>query len=160
MENQNNQLFLLRLLRTRSSSKQQLSKKYWCAIYSLTYTFNVLVDRRDPQQPWPLQSCCTGLQTQYVCSQRRCSGFKRIICDVISFLKKIHNNGSQILPYRRSEFLSDWRTFVCKEDVLWLKRIICDVIYITVILLWKKKHNGRPQIVPCRLHHCLRVSVK
>ena len=109
------------------------------------------------------RSCCNGLQT-YVCLQRRCSGFKRIICDVIyiaviSFWKKIHNNGSQILPYRRSECLSDWRTFVCKEDVLWLKRIICDVIYIAVILFWKKKHNGRPQIVPCRLH-CLRVSVK
>ena len=31
-----------------------LSKKYWFGIYSFTYTFNVLVDHRDPPQHWPL----------------------------------------------------------------------------------------------------------
>jgi hypothetical protein len=31
-----------------------VSKKYWRAIYSFIYTFNVLVDHRDPPQPWTL----------------------------------------------------------------------------------------------------------
>ena len=46
-EFQNNQLLLLRQLRTRSSSKKLLSKKYWCGIYSFIYTFIVLRDFRD-----------------------------------------------------------------------------------------------------------------
>ena len=58
MENQNNQLLLLRLLRTRSSWKQLLSKKYWCGIYSFIYTLIVLVDHCDPPQHWPLQCLC------------------------------------------------------------------------------------------------------
>ena len=43
-----------KLLRTKSSSNQLLSKKYWCVIYSFIYTFIVLGDYRDVPQPWTL----------------------------------------------------------------------------------------------------------
>ena len=42
---------------------QLVSKKYWHAIHSFIYTFNVLVDvlvdQRDPPQPWTLYLACS-----------------------------------------------------------------------------------------------------
>ena len=64
--------------------KQYVSKNI-CSeyTYSFTYNFNVLVDHRDPPQPWTLQYMLLGKYDIYVCtyshlSNKRAGWNKRV----------------------------------------------------------------------------------
>ena len=108
MKNQNNQLLLLRLLKTVRSSKQLVSKEYWHANYLFIYTFNVLVVYRDPPQPWSLYCAVAHLQKNYRKSRKIWSNNSLQLQPVTSTLQY---KNIKISSYCSLVGLSVWRFF-------------------------------------------------